>query len=98
MSFHYELKWRPEQGKKYRLKSAISDKLALDVSQNPNDRDNLILWEWSNGENQKFMFTHLGGNRYAMFSAKTNQIIEVPDNDESNGARLRAGHQNKKAS
>lgn len=44
MSFHYELKWRPEQGKKYRLSSGLSNKLALDVSQNPNDKNNLILW------------------------------------------------------
>lgn len=44
------------------------------------------------------MFTHLGGNRFAIFSAKTNQIIEVAGDNESNGARLTVGHQNKKAS
>lgn len=44
MSFHYELKWRPEQGKKYRISSGLSKNLALDVSQNPKDLNNLILW------------------------------------------------------
>jgi hypothetical protein len=40
----------------------------------------------------------LGGNKYALFSAKSNQIVEVSHDDESNGARLACGHQNKKAS
>lgn len=77
MSFHYELKWRPEQGKHYRLLTGLSNKMALDVSQNSKDKNNLIIWESNEGDNQKFFFTHLGGNRYCIFSAKNNQIIEV---------------------
>ena len=98
MSFHYELKWHPELGKKYRIISGLSNKMALDVSQNPKDKNNLIIWENNGGDNQRFFFTHLGGNRYAMFSAKNNQIIEVAGDNEGNGARLTCGHQNKKAS
>jgi len=59
----------------------LTNQLALDVSQNPNDKNNLILWQWTGGDNQKFMFTHLGGNRYSIFSAKTNQIIEIANSD-----------------
>lgn len=56
------------------------------------------MYEWNGGENQKFMFVHLGGNRYTIFSAKSNQIIEVAGDDENSGARLAVGHQSKKAS
>ena len=33
-----------------------------------------------------------------MFSAKTNQIIEIAESKEENGARVTCGNQNKKAS
>ena len=75
--FHYKLKWKPEQVKKYRLLTALSNKMAFDVSKNHYDKNNLIIWEFNKGENQKFYFTYLGGNRYAIFSAKNDQIIEV---------------------
>jgi len=75
MSFHTELKWKPEQGKKYKLLTALSNKLALDVSQSNHDKNNLIVWEYNGGDNQKFFFTLLGGNKYAIFSSKSNQII-----------------------
>ena len=44
------------------------------------------------------MFTHLGGNRYSIFSAKTNEIVEIANSDSAKGSRLTLGHQNKKAS
>ena len=77
MSFHYELKWRPKLGKKYRFVSGLSNKMALYVSQNSKDKNNFINWENNGGDNQKFFFTHLGVNRYSIFSAKNNQIVEV---------------------
>lgn len=72
--------------------------MSLDVSQNPKDKNTLILYEWNGGDNQKFMFVKLGGNRYTIYSAKTNQIVEVAGDDENNGARVVVGHQSKKAS
>jgi len=57
------------------LLTALSNKLALDVSQSNHDKNNLIVWEYNGGDNQKFLFTLLGGNKYAIFSAKSNQII-----------------------
>ncbi len=40
----------------------------------------------------------MGGNRYAIFSANNNQILEVSGDGEDNGARITCGNQNKKAS
>ena len=44
MSFHVKLAWTPQLGKQYKIISGLSDKMALDVSQNPNDANNLIIW------------------------------------------------------
>lgn len=72
MSFNIELKWAPQPGKQHKIYSGLNGKIALDVSQNKHDKNNLIVWESNDGDNQKFLFTCLGGNRFAIFSAQNN--------------------------
>ena len=73
--------------------SGLSSNMVLDVSQNPNDFNNLIIYQWSNGPNQKFYFQSAGDNKYGIFSVKNNQTVEVPN--QSNGARVLCGQANK---
>ena len=53
----------------------------------------LIIYQWSNGPNQKFYFQSAGDNKYGIFSVKNNQTVEVPN--QSNGARVLCGQANK---
>jgi hypothetical protein len=69
--------WQPMQGQYYRFISALSNQMVLDVSQNQHDLNHLIIYEWNGGLNQKFYFQPAGGNRYAIFNAKTNGAMQV---------------------
>ena len=87
--------WTPVQGAYYKIVSGLASNMVLDVSQNPNDYNNLIIYEWGNGANQKFYFQSLGGNKYGIFSAKTNQTVEVPNGSQHNGTRINCSQANK---
>lgn len=56
--------------------------MALDVSQNPNDYGNLILWPWSNSANQKFNFTHHNG-KYFLVSCANHHAVQVPGGNDN---------------
>jgi hypothetical protein len=75
-------------GTPYKIVSGLSNKMVLDVSQSQQDYNQMHLYEWQNSPNQKFYFQSAGGNKYGIFSVKTNQTVEVPNGSTSNGARL----------
>jgi hypothetical protein len=80
--------WQPIPGQHYKIVSAMAHNMVLDVSQNAFDFNNLIIFNWGNTANQKFYFQSIGGNKYGIFSAKTNQTVEVPQGSQHNGTRI----------
>ena len=80
--------WQPIPGHHYKIVSAMAHNMVLDVSQNAFDFNNLIIFNWGNTANQKFYFQSIGGNKYGIFSAKTNQTVEVPQGSQHNGTRI----------
>jgi len=86
--------WTPAHGAHYRIVSGLSSKMCLDVSQSQHDFNHLIIYEWNGGHNQKFYFQSAGGNKYGIFSAKTNQTVEIPNVSQSNGTRVVCGQPN----
>lgn len=87
--------WAPSPGVHYKLVTALSHNMALDVSQNPNDFNKLIIYQYGGGPNQKFYFQSIGGNRYGIFCVKNNQTVEVPQGSQQNGARIVCSQPNK---
>lgn len=67
--------WAPVQGAQYKIVSALASNMVLDVSQNQHDFNNLIIYQWGNGDNQKFYFQSVGGNKFGIFSTKTHQTV-----------------------
>lgn len=70
--------------------------MVLDVSQNPNALNSIILYKWNNGPNQKFAFRSVGGGRYALFCAKNNMTVEVPEGKNHDGVQIVCSQPNKK--
>ena len=54
-----------------------------------------IIYDWNNGANQKFAFRAVGGGKYAIFNAKTNQTLEVPKGSTKNGEQIHCSQPNK---
>lgn len=72
--------------------------MVMDVSLNPNDYNNLIIYQFNgNSKNQKFYFHSVGGNKYGIFSAHNNQTVEVPQGSHNNGTRIVSSQPNKQA-
>jgi len=90
-----QMSWSPMQGAQYKIISGLSSNMVLDVSQSQHDHNNLIIYEWNNGANQKFYFQPIGGNKFGIFSAKTHQTVEVPQGSQHNGTRIICSQANK---
>ncbi len=67
--------WAPVQGAQYKIVSALASNMVLDVSQSQHDFNNLIIYQWGNGDNQKFYFNSIGGNKFGIFCAKNHQTV-----------------------
>lgn len=94
----FDQSWHPIQGALYKIESGLGHNMVLDVSTNPNDRDNLIIYQHNgNSPNQKFYFTSIGGNKYGIFSSHNNQTIEVQQGSHNNGTRIVSSQPNKQA-
>ncbi len=72
----------PTPNTAYKVISALDNKYALDVSQNPNDFGNLILWPWSNTANQKYYFTAHNG-KYFMISSSNHHAVQVAGGNDN---------------
>lgn len=70
-----QMSWTPIQGASYRIVSALSSKMVLDVSQNHHEFNHLILYEWHNSANQRFYFQSIGGNKFGIFSQSNNGTV-----------------------
>ena len=71
----------------YLIITALSDKLALDVSGNPQSKGKMIIWKKHGENNQLFRFRHQGGNRYQIIS-KMGTAVEVPGNSSAKGVQI----------
>jgi hypothetical protein len=65
----------------------------LDVSQNPMEKDKLIIYPSNNSANQKFYLRSVGNGKYGMFCSQNDNTIEVRGNQK--GAKIFAGQPNK---
>lgn len=65
----------PSDNHIYRIVSAMNDKIVLDMSQNQEDLNQGIVFEWHDSPNQKFAFRSVGNNQFAIFCAKNNMIL-----------------------
>jgi len=83
----------PVEGKQYKIYSALGNGLVLDVSQSPNELNQLIVWKDNGQANQRFIFKSTGDGKWGMFSAKNGMTVEV--NDGGNSARAICGQPNK---
>lgn len=80
----------------YKFTTALDDDLVLDCSQSQQALNQLILWKWNNGANQKFAIRNVGGNKFAVFCSKNNLTIEVPEGKKENGVQIHCSQPNKK--
>lgn len=72
----YASGWLPSAGVNYRIQTALGQNMVLDVSTNPNDYNNLIIYQHNgNASNQRFYFHSLGGNKFGIFSCHNNQTV-----------------------
>jgi hypothetical protein len=87
----------PQQNVLYRFVSGLDSDFVLDVSQNKAALGNLIVYKWNNGPNQKFAIRPIQGqpNKFAFFSAKDNNTVEVANSDTKKGAKVIASHPDK---
>ena len=94
----FDQSWHPTQGALYKIESGLGHNMVLDVSTNPNDKNNLIIYQHNgNSPNQKFYFNSIGGNKYGIFSAHNNQTIEVQQGGHNNGTRIVSGQPHKQS-
>lgn len=70
-----QMGWHPTPGQRYKIVSALSPTMVLDVSQNPMDFNNLIIFTYGHTPNQKFYFQSAGNGKWGIFSVKTNQTV-----------------------
>ncbi len=77
--------------------TALDENMVLDISQNKAELNKAIIFEWNNGANQKFAIRSVGNGRFAIFSAKGNQTLEVPKGSTKNGEQIHASQPNKEA-
>ncbi len=72
----------------YIIQSAINTNKAIDIeSASINSEANVILWDKSSRNNQKFKFTYDGNGYYTITSVKSNKVLDVAwasKNKESN--------------
>jgi hypothetical protein len=61
------------------------------------DFGNLILFEYKHGQNQKFYFQSVGGNKYGIFNAQNNKTVEIHQGNSNNGTRVVCSQPNKQA-
>ncbi len=90
---NHQVGFHPVEGKNYKIWSAVAPGLLLDVSQNPNDFNQLIIWNDNGQANQRFQFKNAGNGRWGIFCAKNGMTVEVKDGN--NGARLICSQPNK---
>ena len=79
----------------YRLPSALDKNMVLDASQKEGQINDLILYKWNNGPNQKFAIRSLGDNKYAFFCSLNNGTIEVPEGSTKEGEKIYVSKPNK---
>jgi hypothetical protein len=65
----------PDNNALYRISTALDKNMVLDASQNEGQLNQLILYKWNNGPNQKFAIRPLGDNKYAFFCSLNNGTI-----------------------
>jgi hypothetical protein len=59
----------------YKISSALDKNMCLDASQQESHLNELILYNWNNGPNQKFAIRGLGQGKYAFFCSLNNGTI-----------------------
>lgn len=72
----------------YRIVTALDQNMGLDASQKEGHVNELILYKYNNGPNQKFAIRSLGDNRYAFFCSLNNGAIQVPNGSTSTGEKI----------
>lgn len=65
----------PSKDRLYRFVSLMNDKMVLDMSQNPNDLNKAIVYEWHASSNQRFAIREVSPGKYAIFCAKNNMVL-----------------------
>lgn len=80
----------------YKFSTALDTDLVLDCSQSQQALNQLILWKWNNGANQKFAIRSVGANKFAIFCSKNNLTVEVPEGKNNDGVQIHCSQPNKK--
>lgn len=86
----------PQDNVLYRITTGLDSDMVLDVSQAQNALNQIILYKWNNGANQKFAFRAVGNNKYAIFCSKNNMTVEVPEGQNKDGVQITCSQPNKK--
>lgn len=86
----------PQNNCLYKITTGLDSDMVLDVSQNQASLNSMIIYKWSNGPNQKFAFRNVAPNKYAIFCAKNNMTVEVPEGKNNDGAQIVCSQPNKK--
>ncbi len=65
----------PDNKALYRITSGLDKSMVIDASQKEGHINELILYNWNNGPNQKFTIQALGDCKYAFFCSLNNGTI-----------------------
>ena len=85
----------PDNNALYRITTGLNKGMVLDASQKEGHVNELILYDWNNGPNQKFAIRALGDGKYAFFCSLNNGAIKVPDGSTKQGDKMIVGKPNK---
>jgi hypothetical protein len=85
----------PQENVLYRISTALDPDMVLDVSQDAKNLNKMIIYDWNNGQNQKFAIRSVAPGKYAFFCAKNNMTVEVPKGSTKNGEQIHLSQPNK---
>lgn len=89
------MSFNPDNNALYRISSALDNGMVLDASQKEGCINQLILYNWNNGPNQKFAIRALGDSKYAFFCSLNNGALQVPYGSTAQGEKIVVGKPSK---
>lgn len=73
--------FQPHEHAEYKIVSALNHNMVLDVAGD----NNVCLYEWHKGANQRFHLQHAGNGKYALTSVQHQKVVAIPNGSNNNG-------------
>ena len=73
--------------KEYVITSELNHHMALDISQNPSNMGQMILWKRHGEKNQRFRIKEYNNGTY-LITSLTGHTVEVPKSSKQNGVQI----------